>query len=137
VDADIQAERLAHVPTGSSSSQPPSSPSEITSTTPVQRLLCSSGPQCSCSPTPTARRWPRAVGGHALGTAGRRLVALNDLPVFFAIAVPMLLFVLAGLEAISLTTAYCLDRIVQSGSVIEARSEGLDPQPCGPWISDL
>ena len=45
--------------------------------------------------------------------------------------------VLAGLEAISLTTAYRLDGIVQSGSVIEARSEGLDPQPCGPWISDL
>ena len=48
----------------------------------------------------------RAVGGHALGTAGRRLVALNNLPVLFAIVVPVLLFVLAGLDAISLTTAY-------------------------------
>ena len=56
--------------------------------------------------TYTAAMAARAVTAHTLGTAGRRLVALNNLPVLFAIALPVLLFVLAGLEAISLTTAY-------------------------------
>jgi len=50
----------------------------------------------------------RAVGGHPLGTAGRRLVAVNNLPVLLAIVVPALLFVLAGVEAIELRTAYRL-----------------------------
>ena len=50
----------------------------------------------------------RAVGGGALGIAGRRLVALNNLPVLFAIAVPVVLFLLAGFDVITMAAAYRL-----------------------------
>ena len=48
----------------------------------------------------------RAVEGHSLGSVGRRIVVEDNLPVLFAIAVPALLFVLAGLDVMTLQTAY-------------------------------
>ena len=48
----------------------------------------------------------RTVDGHSLGAAGRRVVALNNLPVLFAIAVPIALFSLAWLDVITLRAAY-------------------------------
>ena len=48
----------------------------------------------------------RAVEGHSLGSLGRRIVVEDNLPVLIAIVAPGLLFILAGLGAISLDTAY-------------------------------
>jgi len=48
----------------------------------------------------------RAVEGHSLGSLGRRIVVEDNLPVLIAIIGPGLLFILAGLGAMSLATAY-------------------------------
>jgi VIT1/CCC1 family predicted Fe2+/Mn2+ transporter len=48
----------------------------------------------------------RAVEGHSLGSLGRRIVVEDNLPVLIAIVAPGLLFILAGLGAMSLSTAY-------------------------------
>ena len=48
----------------------------------------------------------RAVEGHSLGSLGRRIVVEDNMPVLIAIVAPGLLFVLAGLGAMSLNTAY-------------------------------
>jgi hypothetical protein len=48
----------------------------------------------------------RAVEGHNLGSVGRRIVVEDNLPVLIAIVTPGLLFILAGLGAMSLDTAY-------------------------------
>ena len=48
----------------------------------------------------------RAVEGHSLGSIGRRIVVEDNMPVLIAIVAPGLLFILAGLGAISLNTAY-------------------------------
>ena len=48
----------------------------------------------------------RAVEGHSLGSVGRRIVVEDNMPVLIAILAPGLLFILAGLGAMSLNTAY-------------------------------
>ena len=48
----------------------------------------------------------RAVEGHSLGSLGRRIVVEDNLPVLIAIVAPGLLFILAGMGAVSLDTAY-------------------------------
>jgi hypothetical protein len=48
----------------------------------------------------------RAVKGHNLGSLGRRIIVEDNLPVLIAIIAPGLLFILAGLGAMSLATAY-------------------------------
>lgn len=47
----------------------------------------------------------RAVGG-SLGSVGRRMIVEDNLPVLLAIAVPAVLFVLAGADVMALDTAY-------------------------------
>jgi hypothetical protein len=110
VDAETQAERLNHALYGLII---------VTATLVAERehvdsaggaiaLLLGTALVLLLAHTYSAAMAARAVDGHALGTAGRRLVALNNIPVLLAIAVPVLLFVLTGLEVISLTTAYRL-----------------------------
>lgn len=48
----------------------------------------------------------RTIEGHSLGSVGRRVVVRNNLPVLMAIIVPALLFILAGIDLITLQTAY-------------------------------
>lgn len=48
----------------------------------------------------------RTIGGRSLGSVGRRVVVEDNLPVLLAIVIPALLFVLAGLDAMTLQTAY-------------------------------
>jgi hypothetical protein len=48
----------------------------------------------------------RTIEGHGLGSVGRRLVVENNLPVLIAIVGPALLFVLAGMDLMTLQTAY-------------------------------
>lgn len=56
--------------------------------------------------TYTAVMAVRAVEGHALGAAGRRMVAADNIPVVAAVAVPAVAFVFAGAGTIELGTAY-------------------------------
>jgi hypothetical protein len=48
----------------------------------------------------------RAVDGRSLGSVGRRMVVEDNLPVLLAIAVPAVLFLLAGADVMMLDTAY-------------------------------
>lgn len=48
----------------------------------------------------------RTVEGRPLGSAGRRLVVLDNLPVLFAVIIPAVLFLLAAAEVMTLRTAY-------------------------------
>lgn len=48
----------------------------------------------------------RTVAGHGLGSVGRRVVVLDNLPVLVAIVVPVVLFLLAGVDVMTLQTAY-------------------------------
>ena len=48
----------------------------------------------------------RTVEGHRLGSVARRLVVEDNLPVLIAIVGPALLFVLAGMDMMTLQTAY-------------------------------
>ncbi|MGI9641785.1 MAG: hypothetical protein ACR2N9_03275 [Acidimicrobiia bacterium] len=56
--------------------------------------------------TYTAVMAVRSVEGHALGNAGRRMVVADNLPVVAAVVVPAAAFILAGIGAIELRTAY-------------------------------
>lgn len=56
--------------------------------------------------TYTAVMAVRSVEGHALGHAGRRMVVADNVPVVAAVIVPAISFILAGLGAIELRTAY-------------------------------
>jgi hypothetical protein len=48
----------------------------------------------------------RAVEGHSLGKAARRLVVRDNVPVLGAIVVPAILFLLSGTDLMTLQTAY-------------------------------
>jgi len=48
----------------------------------------------------------RAVEGHSLGSIGRRMVVEDNLPVLVAVVAPAVLFVLAGVDVMSLQDAY-------------------------------
>jgi hypothetical protein len=48
----------------------------------------------------------RTIEGHSLGSVGRRMVVDDNLPVLVAIVVPALLFILAGMDVMTLQTAY-------------------------------
>ena len=48
----------------------------------------------------------RVIEGGSLGAVGRRIVVEDNLPVLLAIAVPALLFILAGTDIMDLQTAY-------------------------------
>lgn len=48
----------------------------------------------------------RVVEGGSLGSVGRRMIVEDNLPVLLAIAVPAVLFVLAGADVMMLDTAY-------------------------------
>ena len=48
----------------------------------------------------------RAVEGGSLGSVGRRMIVEDNLPVLLAIAIPAVLFVLAGADVMTLDTAY-------------------------------
>ena len=48
----------------------------------------------------------RTLEGGSLGTVGRRMVVKDNLPVLFAIVVPGLLFFLAGIDVMTLQSAY-------------------------------
>jgi hypothetical protein len=48
----------------------------------------------------------RTVEGHSLGSIGRGVVLRDNLPVLIAIIVPALLFILAGIDVITLQAAY-------------------------------
>jgi hypothetical protein len=48
----------------------------------------------------------RAVEGGSLGSVGRRMIVEDNLPVLLAIAVPAVLFLLAGADVMMLDTAY-------------------------------
>lgn len=110
LDAEVQAERLNHALYGLiivtatlvAERQHVDDPGEAIA------LLLGTALVLLLAHTYSAAMAARAVDGHALGTAGRRLVALNNLPVLLAIALPVALFMLAGLDAISLKVAYRL-----------------------------
>jgi hypothetical protein len=48
----------------------------------------------------------RAIEGHSLGSVGRRMVVEDNVPVLIAIVAPAVFFVLAGVDVMSLQTAY-------------------------------
>jgi len=48
----------------------------------------------------------RTIEGHSLGSVGRRMVVDDNLPVLAAIVVPVLLIMLAGMDVMTLETAY-------------------------------
>jgi hypothetical protein len=48
----------------------------------------------------------RAIEGHSLGSVGRRMVIVDNIPVLSAIVVPAILFILAGADVMALQTAY-------------------------------
>ena len=50
----------------------------------------------------------RAIEGHALGKAERRLVVKDNLPILFAIIVPAALFLLALTDLLTLQSAYTI-----------------------------
>ena len=50
----------------------------------------------------------RAIEGHSLGSIGRRMVIADNIPVLSAIVVPAILFALAGIDVMTLQTAYTL-----------------------------
>ena len=69
-------------------------------------LLVGTGLVLLLAHTYTAVVAARAVEGHSLGIAGRRLVVLDNIPVALAIVGPIVLFIVAWLDGISLRTAY-------------------------------
>jgi hypothetical protein len=48
----------------------------------------------------------RTIEGHSLGSVGRRMVVDDNLPVLIAIVAPALLFILAGMDVMTLHAAY-------------------------------
>ena len=110
MDSEVQAERLNHALYGLII---------VTATLVAERehvddpaaaieLLLGTALVLLLAHTYSAAMAARAVDGHPLGAAGRKLVAVNNLPVLLAIAVPVALFALAGLDTISLMVAYRL-----------------------------